>query len=237
MIGFSDILLKNSDIDVSIMSDLEHEIIMEIIIKEYMSMSEIIQYIGIKFENISDRTIIRKVKELLQIGKISHERIHGRGRRKLYFIKEENTKQDLTTRAFDEESIKAKIYEPIRATITQRNVSSTITQTIQFYRKELQKLKDEPESNYYNYHIAVMSDCLTWVIKLTFAINSGMLGDSKNKLALARRNKERYEEFLQTLTYNIKKNDEDLGNKIIREIYNELVDMWIGKNLSVTPSY
>ncbi len=95
------------------------------------------------------------------------------------------------------------------------------TGRFRFHRK-----KTKPDSNYYTYHVAIISDCLEWITKLTLAINSGMLGNSPNKLALAHRNRERYEEFLQKLIFNIKKKDEKLGNAIIRAIYHELVNLW-----------
>ena len=53
-----------------------------------------------------------------------------------------------------------------------------------------------------------------------------MLGNSPNKLALAYRNRERYEEFLQKLIFNIKKKDEKLGNDIIKAINHELINNW-----------
>jgi len=212
-------LLKKSAKNVSIMKQLGHEIYMRIVIEQDMSMSEIQK----SFTKISNRTIIREVKGLLYTGQITHGRIHGKGKRKRYFVKEENTKQNLTIRSF---KIKGKSYKEIRPTITQRNLSSLTTETTQHYKQELKKLKNEPDSNYYTYHIAMISGCLEWVTKLTMAINSGMLGNSPNKLTLAHRNRERYEEFLQKLIFNIKKKDEKLGNEIIRAIYHELVNLW-----------
>jgi len=185
-------------------------------------MSEIIS----DFPYVSDRTVIRAVNDLIQTGQIEHKKIHGKGKRKRYATREESTKQDITVRAFDEESIKAKIYEPIRASVDQRHFSSLITEGIQFYRNEFKKIKDNPNAHYYQYHISLIGDCLEWNTKLTMAINSGMLGDSPNKLTLAHRNRERYEEFLRTLICNIKKHDEELGSKIVRAIYNRLEDMW-----------
>jgi len=204
------------------MKGLGYQIYMNILFKEDMSMSEIIA----DFSYVSDRTVIRAVSDLIQTGQIEHKKIHGKGKRKRYVVREENTKQDITIRAFDEESIKAKIYEPIRASVDQRQLSTLITERKQFYRDEFKKIKNNPDASYYLYHISMISDCLEWNTKLTMAINSGMLGDSKNKLALAYRNRERYEEFLQTLIHNIKKHDEKLGSKIVRAIYNRLEDMW-----------
>ena len=103
--------MANSAMVGSIMRDLEYEIYMRIVIERYSSMSDIQRY----FPDDSKRTLIRKVQNLCEIGKISHERIHGKGKRKLYYVKEESPKQDVTVRSFEEGS-----YIEIRPTITQR---------------------------------------------------------------------------------------------------------------------
>jgi len=188
-----------------------------------MSMSEIVKKIQEKIPRISRITIFRAVKNMKNQGFLNHDKIPKKGKRFRYSIKEDNTKQDLTMRVFE---IKRKKYKRIipNPKITQRNLSSSITENIQFYKQELKKLKKEPDINYYTFHISVISNCLSWVTQLTLAINSGMLGDSKNKLELAKKNKKRYEEFLQTLIYNIKTKNEKLGNNIIKALYNILAD-------------
>ena len=207
------------------MRDLDDQIYMRLVVEKDMSMSEIQK----SFPQVSDRTIIRKVNTMSKTRQIEHKRIHGKGtKRKRYFVKEEDTKQDLRMRAFE---IKGKSYKEIKPTITQRNLSSLITEDIQYYKQELNKLKNEPEKNYYYYHIAKISGCLEWISQLTFAINSGILGNSPNKLALAYRNKERYEEFLKKLIYNIKKKDEKLADEIIKAIENQIIDTWLLEKL------
>ena len=202
------------------MRDLDDQIYMRLVVEKDMSMSEIQK----SFPQVSDRTIIRKVNTMSKTRQIEHKRIHGKGtKRKRYFVKEEDTKQDMRIRAFE---IKGKSYKEIKPTITQRNLSSLITEDIQYYKQELNKLKNEPEKNYYYYHIAKITGCLEGSTQLTMAINSGMLGNSPNKLALAYRNRERYEEFLQKLMFNIKKKDEKLGNDIIKAINHELINNW-----------
>ena len=195
---------------------------MRLVIEEDLSMSEIQEL----FPKYSGRTIIREVTELLKAGKIEHKRIVRKGKRLRYCVNEENTKQDLTMRAFDEENYKKGIMQEIHPAITQRELSSVISMDIKHYNQELKKLKDKPDSEYYSWHIVSISGCLEWITRLTFAITSGMLGDSPNKLALAQRNKEREEEFLQKLIFNIKSRDEKLGNKVLRAIYDELVSLW-----------
>jgi len=211
------------------MKDLGYRIYMKIILNDNMSMSEMID----NFSYVSERTVMRAVNDLINTGQIEHKKIHGEGKRKRYTVKEENTKQDITIRAFDEEDIKAKIYEPIRGSVDQRHFSALITESIQFYRKEFNKIKNNPDAHYYQYHISLIGECLEWNTKLTMAIHSGMLGNSPNKLALAYRNKERYEGFLQTLIYNLKRHDEKLASKIVRAIYNRLEDMWFLEKINL----
>jgi len=155
--------------------------------------------------------------------------------------KKKKSKNDITIRAFKEEDIKKLskmknvdeiLSHEIRGKLTQRQLSKLITSEQQYYRKEIAKMKQFGETNdYYFYHIAIISGILEWITKLSMAIKSGMLGDSPNKLDLARRNKARYEEWLEQLCYNIKLYNEKLGKKIIKEIYAELVNLWFLERL------
>jgi len=229
-----DILIKNSAINVSIMRALWYQIHMAVLMNENMSMSEI-QGVCLR---IPERTVIRAVNDLVYSGILEHKRIHGKGKRKRYTIKEEKIKNDITIRAFKEKdfekglSVDEILARQIRPRVTQRQLSKMITEEKQFYRKEMAKMKQFGGTNdYYFYHIAIISGVLSWITKLSMAINSGMLGDSPNKLELARRNKERYEEWLKQLCYNIKLHDEKLGEKIIRTIYAELVNLWFLERL------
>jgi len=216
------------------MNSLGHHIHMAVLMKEHMSLSEI------QSECLSrpERSVIRAVNDLVDSGILEHKRIHGYGKRKRYFVKEEKIKTDMTIRAFSEGALKKGLTEEqylsfeIRGKVTQRQLSKLITSEQQFYRKEMAKMKQFGETNdYYFYHIAIISDVLQWITKLSMAINSRMLGDSPNKLQLAQRNKERYEKWLKQLCNNIKLYDEKLGEKIIRTIYAELVNLWFLERL------
>jgi len=219
------------------MRALGYKIHMAVLMNENMSMSEI-QGVCLR---IPERTVIRAVNDLVYSGILEHKRIHGKGKRKRYTIKEEEIKNDITIRAFKEEDIKKLkkiknvdeiLSHEIRGKLTQRQLSKLITSEQQYYRKEISKMKQFGETNdYYFYHVAIISGVLEWITKLSMAINSGMLGDSPNKLRLARRNKERYEEWLEQLCYNIKLHNEKLGKNIIKEIYAELVNLWFLERL------
>jgi len=216
------------------MRDLEGLIYTAVLLKEDMSMSEI-QGTCLK---TPERTVIRAVKELVKIGTLEHKRIHGKGKRKRYTIKEEKIKNDITVRAFPADLDMKKLStdeilaRQIRPKMTQRQLSKHITSEQKFYRNKMRDMKQFGETNdYYFYHIAIISGVLSWITKLSMAINSGMLGDSPNKIQLAQRNKERYEEWLQQLCHNIKIYDEKMGGNVIRTIYAELVNVWLLERL------
>ena len=213
------------------MRHLEAQIYIEISIHEDLSMSEIIKKIQGEKKTQEETlkpsriTIIRAVKSMKNQGLLKHGKIPKKRKRFRYSIKEDNTKQDLTKREYKFINKKPKRIIP-DPKITQRNLSSMITREKQFYKKELEKLKKEPDYKYYIFHGDMIFHCLDWMTRLTWAINSGMLGDSKNKLELAKRNKERYEELLQTLVYNIKTRDEKKGNNTIKALYEILLDQY-----------
>jgi len=216
------------------MNSLGHHIHMAVLMKEHMSLSEIQS----QCLSTPERSVIRAVNNLVDSGILEHKRIHGFGKRKRYFVKEEKIKTDMTTRAFSEGALKKGLTEEqylsfeIRAKVTQRNLSQMITQDERFYRQEMEKMKQFGETNdYYFYHVAQISSTLEWITKLTMAIESGMLGVSPNKLALARRNKVRYENFLKKLCDNVKQYNKPLGKKVITTIYAELANSWFMKRL------
>jgi len=223
----------------SIMKGLEHQIYMAVLMKEHMSMSEI-QH---ECLNSPPRTVYRAVKELVENRILEHKRVIGKGKRKRYFVKEEKIKTDMTMRAFKEgvlknEKLKKELTEEqflafeTRSKVTQRNLSQLITQDKHMYRQGMEHMEQFGETNeFYFYHIGKISDILEWITKLTMAIESGMLGDSPHKLALARRNKERYERFLKELCNNIKQYNKTTGKKVITAIYAELTDSWFMKRL------
>jgi len=213
---------------------LECQIYMGVLLKENMSLSEI-QGICLK---TPERTVIRAVKELVKIGTLEHKRIHGKGKRKRYTVKEETIKNDITIRAFKEEAWKKGLTTDeilalqSRPKVTQRQLSKMLTEEKKFYKKQIRDMKQFGETNdYYLFQISNISNCLEWITRLTMAINSGMLGNSPNKLTLAQRNKERYEEWLKELCDSIKVYDEKLGKKVIRTIYSELLNSWLMQNL------
>lgn len=214
----------------SIIRDLERKIRLTVLINENMSMSEIQS----DFLNVPARTVYRAVNKLVESGKLEHKRIHGKGKRERYSLTEDKVKSDITIRAFPEEvynkglSADEILAMQIRPKITQRNLALLINDERKFYRKELKNMKQFGETtNYYNYHISMISNCLGWITKLSMVINSGMFFHYPDKLDFARKNRDEYEDFLSFICDNIKQYNEKLGEKIIRQISIELDDLWI----------
>jgi len=216
------------------MRALGYKIHMAVLMNEHMSLADIQK----ECLTSPERSVIRAVKDLVKDGILEHKRIYGQGKRKRYFVKEEKIKTDMTTRAFKEGILKKGLTEEqmlsfeTRSKVTQRNLSQMITQEKHMYRQAMAHTKQFGETNdYYFHHVAQISATLEWIVKLTMAIESGMLGNSPNKLALARRNKVRYEEFLKELCDNIKQYNEKTGKKVITAIYAELANSWFMKRL------
>lgn len=178
-----------------------------------------------EFHHISKRNIFRYLKNLRENGGLIHGRIRGKGKRHRYSIPEEKG-NDIWIRAVPED-IDWKNPRIINVKVTQRNLSQMISEEKRFYQKELKKSKKkkEPYEEFVFYHIAVASICMTWILQLTWAINAGVFSESENKLKLAYRNRERKEEFLHDIIYNLKTRDEEKFKSISSTIYNQLTHM------------
>jgi len=209
------------------MRGIEHEIYLLIITHEDMGWGEILSY----FPKKKHRAVGRAIKRLVENNDIGYDRIRGKGKWKRYFLKEENTKNDLLISAMKEKDYKMKRAKFHNMPITQKNLSKLISQYTKLYRtdefkswKEAVKIPDSKTlHSYINLNVGTIIHCLKWISQLTWAINSGMLGNSKTKLALAKRNKERYEELLSTVVYNLTAIDEGMMKAISKLIYNEIM--------------
>ena len=201
------------------MKGIDHQIYLLIITHEHMGWGEILSY----FPKKEHRTVARAINRLVKNNQIGCDRIRGKGKWKRYFLQEEDTKNNLLV-----ETYKIKKGH-VRVPLTQRQLSKDISWYIQHYRKEeLKEWKEFKKGKeiifYVGYHIALIADCLRWILQLTWAINSGMLGNSEIKLELAKRNKERYEEFLKKLVRNLNEKDEKIMKLVTKAIYHEIMD-------------
>jgi len=174
-----------------------------------------------EFHNISERNIFRYLKNLRESGGLIHGRIRGKGKRPRYSTPEEQG-NDIWIRGFRDLNIKKKKFKPVNIKLTQRRLSQAITEEKQFYLKRLKTAKKEPYDLFVFYHLAVASGCMEWMLQLTWAINAGVFLESENKLKLAYRNRERYEEFLNKVIYNLKERDEEKFKSISATVYNLL---------------
>jgi len=211
------------------MKGIDHEIYLLILTHEDMRRGEILNY----FPKEKHRTVGRAINRLVENNDIGYDKIRGKGKWKRYFLKEEKTKDNLLLDAIEGNK---KKWKHIRVPVTQKNLSELITQEIQFYRKielDMVKKTKDPKSihDYISYNIAIIIKCLKWISQLTWAIKSGMLGNSEIKLALAERNKARYEELLSKVVYNLTRRSEPhyerLMKAISKLIYNEIMDTMI----------
>jgi len=184
-----------------------------------------------KFPEKQHQTIMRGVSRLMEEGLVKHEKIRGKGKRPRYFVTEENTKNKLLIRAIEGNK---KNYKIIKAPITQRNLSQLITQSTKFYRKEIVMRNFKDMQDFIFYHLAKSTHCLRWISQITWAIHSGMLGDSQSNITLAYRNRARYEEFLQQIIYNLKEADPKAMKAITQAIYHILVDNPVIDELTVS---
>lgn len=174
-----------------------------------------------EFHHISKRNIFRYLKNLRENGGLIHGRIRGKGKRPRYSIPEEKG-NDIWVRGFVGKDFDIKKLKPINVKLTQRRLSQAITEEKQFYLKRLKIAKKEPYDLFVFYHLAVASGCMEWILQLTWAINSDVFSESENKLKLAYRNRERYEDFLNKVIYNLKTRDEEKFKSVSATVYNLL---------------
>jgi len=195
------------------MNDIDASICMEIAIQGPMTVGEV-QSI---FPPIKHKTVQRRLTKLVETKRLGHGRIKGKkSKRNRYYIPEENNSFDLWTVMYDE-----KIKKMANVKITQRNLSSLITQEKQFYRKEITNPKLS-NTEFIRYSLAIICHCIEWINRLTWAINSGMFGDSPNKINLAERNRVRFENFLQHILYNLQQRNADAYPQITAYMYEVL---------------
>jgi len=113
-----------SDNLVSIMKGIDHQIYMLIIVHEDMGWGEILNY----FPKKEHRTVGRAIKRLVENNEIGYDKIRGKGKWKRYFVKEENTKNNLL---FEAVNGNKKKWKYVRVPITQRKLSKGISESMQ----------------------------------------------------------------------------------------------------------
>jgi len=214
------------------MRGIEQQIYFLILSYEHMGWGEILSY----FPKKEHRTVGRAIKNLVENNVIEYGKIRGKGKWKRYFLQEEDTKDNLLVQKVDWKS--KNNWKHVREPVTQRSLSQGISWQIQFYRKEeLREWKNFKKTkemiHYVGYHVALIAECLRWISQLTWAINSGMLGNSKTKLKLAQTNKTRYEKFLEKIVYNLNSKNEKIMKLVAKAMYHEIMDSLDYKSLSL----
>jgi len=104
--------------------------------------------------------------------------------------------------------------------ITQSGLSILISGEKKIYQTYSHKRKflKNSEDRFY-WHMVMISHCLNRINMLTWAINSELLGTSERKNELAHINLEKYNDFLQTIFFNLKDEYPDTINNISRNTY------------------
>jgi len=189
---------------------------MEIALNQDLSTEEILK----KFPKTRRRTIFRRIEYLKETNQILQVRIKGKGKRHRWIIPEEKG-NDIWVRGIPK-NYNRKKPRIVNITITQRELSRMISEEKKFYKKQLKISKKEPYDQFVFYHLAVASKCMEMNLQLTWAINADVFSKSNNKLNLAYRNRERYEEFLTQVIYNLKAKDEERFKSISATVYNLL---------------
>ena len=189
---------------------------MEIAVNHDLSTEEILQ----KFEKKKRRTVQRRIKYLKENNEILQIKIRKKGKRLRWIIPEEIGK-NIWVRATPKKFNRKKP-RIVNMTVTQRYLSQMITAEKKFYKKQLKISKKEPYDQFVFWHMAMASNCMELNLQLTWAINAGVFSDSKNKLTLAYRNRERYEDFLNQIIYNLRVRDEKKFKTISSTVYNLL---------------
>jgi hypothetical protein len=191
------------------------------------AMKEIQTYL----KNDNPRTILRHVKDLYNNGTLDHKKVRGKGKHLRYSILEEDFKSDHPFEIVDtDKNGKPKIdkngkYKKIIVQVTQKNITDLISQKRKFYYAEFKKLEsDKKTQEFIDYHIALIFGLLEEITLLSLSINSGALGYSTSKQRLARENRYRYEEFLESLIKNLYERDEKRAPYIIGTIYRIVMD-------------
>jgi len=189
---------------------------MEIALNQDLTTGELLQ----KFPKKKQRTVQRRIKYLKENNEILQVRIRGKGKRPRWIIPEEIGK-NIWIRAIPKKFNRKKP-RIINMTITQRQLSQMITAEKKFYKEQLKTSKKEPYDQFIFWHMAMASKCMELNLQLTWAINAGVFSDSENKLTLAYRNRERYEDFLNQIIYNLKVRDKKKFKTISSTVYNLL---------------
>lgn len=179
------------------MNGIDYQIQMEITIQPNMRQGEVQS----KFPKKKGTTVKRRLKILVKSGVLTYEKIkglHPSSKVKRYNIAEENTTDDLWTVVSDKKTWKRR-----KIHFTQKSLSADINEKIKNWRKGIGNRK-KTEEQLIRFDVAYLISCMEWITKLTWAINSGMFGDSKTQYAIANRNRLRYDEFIQKIVYHMR---------------------------------
>ena len=149
------------------MKGIDQQIHLLIITHEDIGWGEILRH----FPKKEHRNVGRAIKRLVENKDIEHDKIRGKGKWKRYFVKEENTKNNLLLEAVNGNKKKWKY---VRVPITQRKLSKGISESMQLYRKEELKEWKKNQKNKIKYLVCSLSYSINDLLfKVDFTINLG----------------------------------------------------------------
>ena len=118
-----------------------------------------------------------------------------------------------------------------RVQFTQSELTKSIKEMIKEYEKRIANKKPDVNQQFIFAHIIYIVHVLSWVARLTLAINSGFFINAKVKTTHAQENIKLLEEFLRKLCYNLAEKDEKSYGLLIALIYNYFEELNPFENL------
>ena len=166
-----------------------------------------------KGELLSPRRTISLLQDMKKKGMIKQAKI--KGYKKRWIINEEKIGDFVDIWATLVKNTKKE-----RIKFTQSELTKSIKYMIKDYEKKIANKKSDVNQKFMFAHILHIVHALSWIARLSLAINSGFFINAKAKTTHAQENIKLLEKFLQKLCYNMAKKDSESYGVIIALIYN-----------------
>ncbi len=165
------------------------------------------------FDLLSPRRTIDQLQNMKKKGMIKQAKI--KGYKKRWIINEEEFGDFIDVWVTFEKKGKREFTR-----FTQSELNKSIKSMIKDYEKKIANKKSEVNQKFPFADILYIVNVLSWIARLTLAINSGFFNNARAKTTHAQENIKLLGEFLQKLCYNMAKKDSESYGVIIALIYN-----------------
>lgn len=162
---------------------------------------------------LSTRRTISLLQDMKKKGMIKQAKIQGHKKR--WIINEEEFGDFVDIWATLVKNTKKE-----RIQFTQSELTKSIKYMIKDYEKKIANKKSDVNQKFMFAHILHIVNALSWIARLSLAINSGFFINAKAKTTHAQENIKLLEKFLRKLCYNMAKKDSESYGVIIALIYN-----------------